>query len=859
MTGTASNGNYAVTIYGTNKLTVTAKPITVTVDPATRAYGDENPAFTATAPSSALVGNDTVASLGLSLTTAADTTSPVGSYSVTGSASNGNYAVTVKGTDALAVTQRAVTLTVNAASRIYGDANPDFTAELTGGTYAPGDSFQSLGLTLSTTADQTTGVGEYDVTGTASNTNYNVTVLGEKKLTITQRPITVEVDAVSRTYGERNPNFTANTVKSGSLVNGDMLVLTLTTTADRTSPVGKYDVTLKLSDSPNYDVTVLGEKKLTVTAKPITVTVDPATRAYGDENPAFTATVPSGALVGNDTVASLNLTLSSDATTTSPAGTYNVTGTANNANYTVTVEGTDALTVEPKTITVTAENKSSRVGYELVELTYTYTPALLDGAAFNGKLATNANKDVVGDQYTITQGTLELNANYAIVFNAGKYTVTSKLTQDSFAFADSTIQKTYGDPDFTVAATGAEEGSNVTYTGSDPAVATVDANGKVTVKKAGTVTITATAAATRDYDEATASCTLIIEPAKLTITALDKKITVYESAPDLTNPVEGEDYTVTGTLFGTDALTAVTMRYSETPDTSKVGKYIINITATLANYDITTVSGTLTIEPSKSTQRLGILDGTRTVPGGTIETSPKNALPGQTVTITVTPQKGYELGGLTVRDIAGGQLTLTRESDREYTFVMPDSSVSVTGYFVREGETMFCDVPADAYYYEAVQWAVETGVTGGVGDDLFAPDAACTRAQIVTFLWRAAGSPEPQSKADFTDVPANAYYAKAVAWALENGITKGTSAMTFSPDDPCTRAQAVTFLARALSAKAEGTADFLDVTETAYYAKAVAWASENSVTSGVGGKRFAPDQTCTRAQIVTFLYRAYNK
>ena len=606
-------------------------------------------------------------------------------------------------------------------------------------------------------------------------------------------------------------------------------------------------------------MTVLGEKKLTVTAKPITVTVDPATRAYGDENPAFTATVPSGALVGEDTVESLNLTLSSDATATSPVGKYDVTGTANNANYIVTVEGTNVLTVEPKTITVTAENKSSRVGYELVELTYTYTPALLDGAAFNGKLATNANKDVVGDQYTITQGTLELNANYAIVFNAGKYTVTSKLTQDSFAFADSTIQKTYGDPNFPVAAAGAEEGSNVTYTGSDPAVATVDADGTVTIKKAGTVTITATAAATRDYDEATASCTLIIDPAKLTVTALDKKITVYESAPDLTNPVEGEDYTVTGTLFGADTLTAVTMRYSETPDTSKVGEYIINITATLANYDITTVPGTLTIEPSKSTQRLGILDGTRTVPGGTIETSPKNALPGQTVTITVTPQKGYELGGLTVRDIAGGQLTLTRESGREYTFVMPDSSVSVTGYFVREGETMFRDVPADAYYYEAVQWAVETGVTGGVGDDLFAPDAACTRAQIVTFLWRAAGSPEPQSKADFTDVPANAYYAKAVAWALENGITKGTSATTFSPDDPCTRAQAVTLLARALSAKAEGTADFLDVAESAYYCGAVAWAAENDVTSGVGGKRFAPDQTCTRAQIVTFLYRAYNK
>ena len=250
------------------------------------------------------------------------------------------------------------------------------------------------------------------------------------------------------------------------------------------------------------------------------------------------------------------------------------------------------------------------------------------------------------------------------------------------------------------------------------------------------------------------------------------------------------------------------------------------------------------------------------MPGGTVETSPKNALPGQTVTITVTPKKGYEPGDLIVRDIHGDKIDLVRVSDSEFTFVMPESSVSIDARFLGAGETgesLFRDVPASAYYYDAVAWAAENDITGGVGNGLFAPDGDCTRAQIVTFLWRAAGRPEPQSKADFTDVPANAYYAKAVAWALENGITKGTSATTFSPDDPCTRAQAVTFLARALSAKAEGTADFLDVAESAYYCGAVAWAAENDVTSGVGGKRFAPDQTCTRAQIVTFLYRAYNK
>ena len=575
-------------------------------------------------------------------------------------------------------------------------------------------------------------------------------------------------------------------------------------------------------------------------------------------------------------------------------GTVALLSTPAAANYTFK----DAGGNETTTVTFTADGeivKANARDLGTVQLKQRYTDTdekeyLPDYKALMPSNAGNMTYDV---GYTVTKGTASVGKNdkeeatgkltYQISAQAGAeitwtftvrsdnyedstfklvVTITDRVKQENFKFENTTLTKTYGDPDFTVTATGAETGSNVTYAldpSSDSSIAEVAPDGTVTIKKAGTVTITATAAATRDYDEATARCTLIIKPAKLTVTALDKKITVHQSAPDLSHPVEGEDYTVTGTLFGADALTAVTLSYAETPDTSKPGEYTINVTATLANYDITVVPGKLTIEQSKNSQRLGILDGTRTVPGGTIETSPKNALPGQTVTITVTPQKGYELGGLTVRDIAGGQLTLTRESDREYTFVMPDSSVSVTGYFVREGETMFRDVPADAYYYEAVQWAVETGVTGGVGDDLFAPDAACTRAQIVTFLWRAAGSPEPQSKVDFTDVPANAYYAKAVAWALENGITKGTSATTFSPDDPCTRAQAVTFLARALSAKAEGTADFLDVAESAYYCGAVAWAAENDVTSGVGGKRFAPDQTCTRAQIVTFLYRAYNK
>lgn len=177
-----------------------------------------------------------------------------------------------------------------------------------------------------------------------------------------------------------------------------------------------------------------------------------------------------------------------------------------------------------------------------------------------------------------------------------------------------------------------------------------------------------------------------------------------------------------------------------------------------------------------------------------------------------------------------------------------------------DGETVvtpaFTDVPANAYYADAVAWAVANGITGGTAENTFSPDAPCTRAQVVTFLWRAMGSPEPRSAGTFTDVNASSYYAKAVRWALENGITSGTSATTFDPNAVCTRAQVVTFLMRALDGRSYGSAGFADVAASSYYADAVAWAVANGITDGTGATTFSPDMQCNRAQIVTFLYRA---
>ena len=244
---------------------------------------------------------------------------------------------------------------------------------------------------------------------------------------------------------------------------------------------------------------------------------------------------------------------------------------------------------------------------------------------------------------------------------------------------------------------------------------------------------------------------------------------------------------------------------------------------------------------------------------GSVSVSPKNASQGDRVTVTVKPDAGYELDSLKVFDKNGKELELTDKGDGKFTFIMPAGKVEVKATFTEEVKTSpFQDVPTDAYYYEAVKWAQKKGITGGIGDGLFGPNQPCTRAQIVTFLWRAAGSPEPEgTAAGMTDVAAGSYYEKAVAWAIENGITTGTADGRFAPDATCTRAQGMTFLFRASKASADGMPAFSDVATNAYYAEAVKWATDNGITTGTTSSTFSPGSGCTRAQIVTFLWRLY--
>ena len=253
---------------------------------------------------------------------------------------------------------------------------------------------------------------------------------------------------------------------------------------------------------------------------------------------------------------------------------------------------------------------------------------------------------------------------------------------------------------------------------------------------------------------------------------------------------------------------------------------------------------------------------------GSVTVSPKSPKKGDTVTITPKPDAGYTVEQILVTDKDGNPVEVTNNGDGTYSFTQPAGKVDVEITFMEDNTMLnfFVDVPADAYYYDAVLWAAENGITGGVDDTHFAPNAPCTRAQIVTFLWRAARCPEPETVSSFADVPADSYYTKAVAWAVENGITTGTGDGKFSPDATCTRAQAMTFIYRSEQAQGGGMQGawmflnpFEDVNLESYYGEAVMWAVANGVTNGTSDTTFSPGADCTRAQIVTFLYRFFVK
>ena len=571
--------------------------------------------------------------------------------------------------------------------------------------------------------------------------------------------------------------------------------------------VGTYYVTATYEDSNN-----VGSKTVELTIGPKEVTVSGITAAnkvYDGKNTAAVnadGATFTGKVDGDELMVSVAAGSTFDSadvgSRTVTLGTLTLGG-ASAGNYTLTTNGNQTTTnasITPRDLTVTPEpNQSKKFGAEDPTLTFMPTGAVpTQTPSFTGKLS-RAEGDAVG-QYDITQGTLALTNDESSGFKASNYTL--KMVSPAVKFkiikADAlTLKEITVSQKYTVTT---EQSKDIDRAGMP--------------EKAGTLA----------YAKGTESKTGSVKVDSWSVDSTTGKVS-YK----LSNGAADDTVTLPVTI---------------TSDNYENSIVYVKITLTKPSY-----SGGGSYTPSYTVS----VDKTE---NGTITVSPKSASKGDTVTITVKPDKGYELDTLKVLDKDGDKVKLT-EKNGKYTFKMPSGKVTVKGSFVEEAPVqIFKDVPTDAYYYEAVKWAAEKGITGGVGNKLFAPNQPCTRAQIVTFLWRAAGSPAPKSMSSFADVPADAFYAKAVAWAVENGITGGTGDGKFSPDATCTRAQSVTFLYRAAgSPKVSSSAEFGDVATNTYYADAVAWAAKNGITGGIGGGLFGSNNDCTRAQIVTFLYR----
>ena len=431
----------------------------------------------------------------------------------------------------------------------------------------------------------------------------------------------------------------------------------------------------------------------------------------------------------------------------------------------------------------------------------------IDGGTFRGGLNTIKNDDRA--RLTINGGTFS-NYYQAVVQNHN----IAEITGGTFTAASDANTETYGIYNCGCGA-GIDLGtltvSGGTFTGATYAVAEVSSQNAIVNISGGQFAGTKAAI----IKSSTSNATIAISGGKFS-----SDPSAYVVGNGNTNIVkrDGSEGAYTYTVLAKSGLTS--------------GVYLTDPSGALANnyYVSSTANGVWTVSYSAPSSGGGSSSSSRrydvsapSVKHGDVTVSPKNASKGDTVTITVKPDSGYRLDDLTVTDKNGKELKLTDKGNGKYTFTMPASKVEVNATFVKEVETSpFSDVSTSAYYYEAVKWAQEKGITGGIGNGLFGPNQPCTRAQIVTFLWRAAGSPEPKSMSSFSDVSADSYYAKTVAWAVENGITTGTGDGKFSPDATCTRAQSVTFLFRAIGKLVDSKAEFSDVLTDSYYANAVA-------------------------------------
>lgn len=593
----------------------------------------------------------------------------------------------------------------------------------------------------------------------------------------------------------------------------DMIVnkgdLTITDSSDEQSGKLSYKYSGTPNTSYSYDnATIQNEGDLTIKAGTVENTTDAMSHAsYAiNTNAGATLNVEGGKVLNLNGHAIRQVSFGTAANVVNISGGY-IEGTR--AVQFQLPGSTSATTAPEMTLNITGgELKSNEDTYNLAVYVYS-----------NGQSAENASVSVSGD--AVINGNIALNG-----------AATASMTEGSASVTGGTLNGEYGIFSY------AEEDTNnaLTITGG-----TFATNYAEMYAEDGYVF--------ESYVDGEGNTVYGVEPTySVTITVIpaDATIVVKDSEG---NEVGAED-------DGSYVLTNGTYTYSVT----KAGY-------NAENGNFTVDGGAKTVEVSLSAKSSGGGGGgsssysitVEETENGDISVSPSRASTGTTVTISVDPDKGYVLETLTVLDKNGKEIELTSKGDGKYTFRMPSGKVTVKATFMDDNTMLnfFVDVAADAYYYDAVLWAAKNGITSGTSATTFSPDNACTRAQMATFLWRAAGSPEPAGTNPFVDIPDDAYYADAVQWAYENGITAGTSATTFSPDETCTRAQMATFLWReAGSLAVSGDVNpFADVADGAYYEIAVQWAYEQGITAGTSATTFSPDDPCTRAQMVTFLYR----
>lgn len=701
----------------------------------------------------------------------------------------------------ITVQPKAVTVKADDKSRAYGEANPELTWSVQDGFSLVGQ--DTLNLTISTTAVSESVPGSYPITLTeveGANPNYTVTTQ-DGTLTVTQKTLS-DSDVTINTIPDQT--YTGQAIEPEVAVNG-YSADDYDVTYENNIRVGTATATVHFKG--NYSGTV--SKTFQIASKALTVSGVVASNKVYDGTTTATITATLQGVADGDSVQLTAPAADFDtkdagtgkAVTIAAGGSFVISG-ADATNYTLTQPTVSDLTADITPATLTAPGNQTVTIRNNVTTKQTVSLPAVSGVEADGTL--------IPASVTVSENSAACFA-VAPTYEAGVITYQLADGLDAAHVSETqTVTVTLGfggnyntvSYQLTISITDRQPQAELTYTG-----ATVMTYGEtLTLRSAGGSVSGAVSYTVRE------------DTGKAEITGDQLKATQAGTVYVMVHKAADADYTE-----ASSSEVAITIRKAVPTGTPAYTK-ITNAGKTLADAKLTTVGGTFSVPGSVAWE----LPDTTTV------------VANRAYTWIFTP------GDTTNYESISGEIVLYNFVDTPYfPGIIGDSS-----------KFNFHDVTRFDYFYDAVKWAVDHDITSGTGRFTFSPNAVCTRAQTVTFLWRAAGSPRPVSTVNpFTDVHYGDYFYQAVLWAVENGITMGTSATTFSPDATVTRAQVVTFLWRANGQPAAWNSGFTDVSADAYYAKAVAWAVQNGITTGTGFGVFSPDAACTRAQIVTFLYR----